>query len=140
MEGENAVIACSGGFDCLHSGHLNYLRAAAKHGKVLVILNTDEWLIRKKGYAFMDWVERRDVLSELKCVYDIVKAKDDDGTVCESLRHLIDVKMFGKGGDRTSNNTAETYLCGVLNIKMIFGLGGNKTQSSSQLVANVQKG
>lgn len=134
------MIACSGGFDCLHSGHLAYLRAAARYGKVLVILNTNEWLVRKKGYAFMDWVERRDILSELECVHDIVKAKDDDGTVCESLRHLLDVKMFGKGGDRTISNTPEAEICQKLGIRMIFGLGGEKKQSSSALVANVQKG
>lgn len=133
-----AHIAVSGGFDPIHTGHIDYLEAAAQFGRVIVILNTDEWLVRKKGYAFMDWEERRRILSSIKYVDQVVKAKDDDGTVCQSLKSLLDVKMFGKGGDRNAETTPELTLCKRLDIRTIFGLGGEKTQSSSKLVKNVR--
>lgn len=134
-----AHIAVSGGFDPVHAGHIDYLESASKYGKVIVLLNSDEWLIKKKGYAFQEWKERRRIISSLKFIDDVVLAKDADGTVCESLKMLLQVKMFGKGGDRTIANTPEAEICQKLGIRMIFGLGGEKKQSSSALVANVQK-
>jgi cytidyltransferase-like protein len=86
---DNRKIVCvSGGFDPIHIGHVRMIQDAAKLGHVIVIANSDEWLNRKKGYAFMTYEERQDILYAIKGVVDVVKAKDDDDTVCSTLRHL----------------------------------------------------
>lgn len=131
-------IAISGGFDPLHGGHIDYIHAAAEFGNVVVLLNTDAWLIKKKGYAFMEWRERRKILMALLDVDEVVQAYDEDGTVCTNLEMMGDITYFGNGGDRTKSNTLESATCNKLGIKMVFGLGGNKTQSSSQLVTNAK--
>src|SRR5690242_6837351 len=93
-------IALSGGFDPLHSGHIRMIKAAAEHGDVVIILNSDEWLLRKKGYVFMTWKERAEILSSIKGVESVVPVDDADGTVCKSLEEL-QPDYFGNGGDRT---------------------------------------
>lgn len=134
-----AHIAISGFFDPIHSGHLDYLEAAAKHGDVWVLLNSDEAAKRKKGYVFMKYYERERILKSLKCVTHVIEAQDSDGTVCESLRKLASkINYFGKGGDRIKGNTPENDLCEKLGIKVIYGLGGDKVQSSSDLVKNAK--
>lgn len=135
---KSSYIAVSGGFDPLHGGHVDYLESAATYGDLIVILNSDEWLIRKKGYCFMPFLERRKILMALECVHDVIEAMDDDNTVSESLRILSGIKYFGKGGDRTRYNTPESKICSKLGIKVVYGVGGQKTQSSSKLVKNVQ--
>ena len=133
-------IAISGGFDPLHSGHLDYIEAASKYGKIIVFLNSDEWLVRKKGYVFMKWATRARILKKFPEIEYVILAKDDSGSVCESLeeyRHQI--KYFGNGGDRHSENTPEETICRLYGIKNLYGLGGSKTDSSSDLVRNVQK-
>jgi len=127
-------IALSGGFDPLHVGHLRMIKDAAKYGRVIIILNSDEWLMRKKGYVFMPWEERKEILMGLADVHGVMAVDDSDGTVCEALRR-IDPNFFGNGGDRTDKNTPEKELCERLNITMLWGLGGGKAQSSSELVA-----
>lgn len=127
------TIAVSGGFDPIHVGHIRYIKEAALRGDVVVILNTDEWLVRKKGYAFMPWYERAEILRAIDGVKVIIMAKDDDGTVCKTLEELKP-DYFAKGGDRTSDNTPELETCKQLGIEVLFGMGGNKIASSSELV------
>ena len=127
------IIAVSGGFDPIHKGHVRMILAAAKEGTVIVIANSDEWLMRKKGYVFMLWQERAEILQSIKGVAAVYKAQDDDNTVCESLRSLKP-DMFANGGDRKTNNTPEMDVCNELGIKMIWNVGGGKIQSSSDLV------
>lgn len=136
---EQKYIAISGGFDPIHSGHVDYIEDAARFGRVMVVLNTDEWLIRKKGYVFQKWADRAKILRAMTDVFEVIPAEDDDGTVCKSLE-LYRPDMFGNGGDRTNKNTPEMQTCLEYGITMRFGLGGKKTQSSSELVKNVQKG
>lgn len=99
-------------------------------------LNSDEWLYRKKGYFFMAWGERATILRSLREVSQVVEVDDADGTVCKAL---IEVRptFFANGGDRVSPNQAEDYVCRSHNIEQIFGIGGEKTQSSSSLVARL---
>ena len=85
---DEKIIVVSGGFDPIHIGHLRMMKEAANHGKLTVIINSDDWLRRKKGYVFMPFEERAELISELSCVNNVVMAKDDDRTVCESLREL----------------------------------------------------
>jgi len=130
------IIAISGGADPVHVGHLKMAQDAAKYGKVVWILNSDEWLQRKKGYVFMSWEERAEILKELECIYDVVPVDDSDGTVCEAIRR-IKPDYFGNGGDRTNKNTPEHALCEGMDIDLVYGLGGEKVQSSSNLVESV---
>lgn len=131
------TIALSGGFDPIHSGHVRMIKAAAEKGDVIIILNSDDWLMRKKGYIFMTWAERAEILSEIKGVVRIIPVDDSDGTVCKALEELRP-DYFGNGGDRTSNNTPEKEVCKEHDIQMVWNLGGGKIQSSSELVRHVQ--
>lgn len=127
------IVLVSGGFDPLHVGHLNLLEAAAEHGDVLVALNSDQWLIRKKGYLVMPYEDRARILLALKVVRTVSPVDDHDGTVCAALAKLRP-HVFANGGDRTEANPAEHALCEKLGIKEIFGVGGGKARSSSDLV------
>ena len=118
------TVAVSGGFDPIHKGHVRMIREASEHGYVIVIVNSDEWLMRKKGYVFMSFEERAEILNAI----------DDDGTVCENLRRLKP-DAFANGGDRKGDNVPEVSVCKELGIKMLWNVGGEKTQSSSELVA-----
>jgi len=132
------VVVVSGGFDPLHSGHISYLNQAKSLGDILVVgINSDEWLIRKKGRAFMTWHDRSRIVKELKSVDFVVSFDDSD----DSAIRLIDtVKktwpnssiIFANGGDRTAENIPEMSVEGI---EFAFGVGGEtKLNSSSTLL------
>lgn len=123
----------SGGFDPIHVGHVRMIIEASQYGGVIVVANSDEWLYRKKGYNFMGFNERREILMALKGVIAVVAVDDEDGTVCEALKK-IKPNYFANGGDRTKNNTPEQTICEDLGIEMLWSIGGQKIQSSSVLV------
>lgn len=125
----------SGGFDPLHIGHLRMIKEAAQHGKVIVVVNSDAWLLRKKGFIFMPFEERKEIIEGYTEVDRVEAVDDSDGTVCEALWRLKPT-YFANGGDRTSNNTPEMRVCEQLGIEMLWGVGGGKIQSSSEMVAN----
>jgi len=127
------VVCVSGGFDPAHIGHIRLIKEAAEHGRVIVILNSDEWLERKKGYKFMDWASRAEMLASCRWVDFVVAVDDADGTVCEALRR-IRPDYFANGGDRFPDNTPELLVCNELGIKPLFNIGGGKIASSSELV------
>ena len=131
-------IAVSGGFDPVHVGHVRMIQAAAKFGDVIVICNSDAWLKRKKGYSFMPFEERAEILRAFKSVKDVVEANDDDGSVCETLK-VLQPDIFANGGDRFNTNTPETQTCKKYDIEMLWGVGGGKVQSSSELVENMKQ-
>ena len=131
------TVCVSGGFDCIHSGHVRMIQEASQFGDVIIILNSDGWLQRKKGYVFMSWEERAEILSAIKGVSKVVHVNDSDGTVCEALRR-IKPTYFANGGDRTDKNTPEIEVCREFGITMIWGIGGGKVQSSSELVRRVR--
>lgn len=136
------VIAISGGFDPIHVGHVRMIQSAAELGDVVVILNTDGWLTRKKGYVFMNWEERHEILMSIKGVTIVMPAKDYDETVCDSLIDLKDVlglDCFANGGDRKKTNTPEMNTCEMLGIEMLWNVGGEKMQSSSALIAKFKE-
>ena len=135
---EPKFIAISGGMDPVHGGQIDYIDEASTHGKVIIFLNTDAWLMRKKGYVFMKWHERAKILRAMTNVFEVVPADDEDDTVCASIEKYKP-DLFGKGGDRTKENTPELAICTKFGIPVIFGLGGDKSNSSSELVANVRK-
>ncbi|KKL78469.1 hypothetical protein LCGC14_2024500 [marine sediment metagenome] len=130
---EEKIIAISGGADPLHIGHVRMINDASKYGKVIFILNSDKWLMRKKGYCVMPWEERAKILKSIRYVHDVVEVDDIEGSVCEALKR-IKPHYFGNGGDRTDQNTPERSLCERFGIELVWGLGGDKIQSSSELV------
>ena len=132
MSNEKTIVI-SGGMDPVHIGHVKMIKAAAELGRVIVVLNSDEWLVRKKGFAFMSFEERKYLLENIKGVSEVSDVDDSDGTVCEALQRLKP-DMFGNGGDRTSDNTPEKEVCLDIGIRMVWNLGGEKIQSSSDLV------
>ena len=132
------LVAVSGGFDPIHVGHVRMILEAATHGDVIVFANSDEWLKRKKGYHFMPFEERSEILESIKGVIGVLEADDKDNSVCVTLK-LIRPDMFANGGDRKDDNTPEVALCNELGIKMLWNVGGGKIQSSSTLVENAAK-
>lgn len=139
-------LLITGGFDPIHSGHLTAFNRAASLGNLIVGLNSDSWLTRKKGTFFMPYTERRTIISNLNMVYSVLDTwNDDDGTACHAISKFH--KEFGNrreqlafvnGGDRTpaGANQAEFDLCTNLGIVSIFGVGGGKTASSSNFLAD----
>ena len=125
-------IMVSGGFDPIHKGHIRMIREAAKKGEVLVIVNSDEWLMRKKGFVFMPFEERVEIIKSIKGVTSSLGIDDSDNTVCEALRKYRP-DYFANGGDRTNTNTPEMAVCEELGIEMLWEVGGGKVQSSSAL-------
>tara|TARA_R110002110_G_scaffold213236_7_gene426445 strand:- start:1748 stop:2212 length:465 start_codon:yes stop_codon:yes gene_type:complete len=133
---EYGVVAVSGGFDPIHVGHVQMILDAGRGGsEVLIIANSDEWLMRKKGYVFMPFEERAEILRAIKGVAHVSHVDDSDGTVCEALRRLKP-REFANGGDRKSDNVPEVQVCKELGIYMRWNVGGGKVQSSSELVKN----
>ena len=103
-------IMVSGGFDPIHVGHVRMIQEAAKQGDVIVVANSDEWLMRKKGYVFMPWKERAEIIESIRGVRTVTTVEDTDGTVCEAIER-IRPDAFANGGDRKGNNTPEVALC-----------------------------
>tara|TARA_R110000824_G_scaffold36415_1_gene113295 strand:- start:2002 stop:2469 length:468 start_codon:yes stop_codon:yes gene_type:complete len=133
-ENQRPTVLVSGGFDPVHVGHIRMIRAAAKYGDVIIIANSDDWLHRKKGFNFMDFKSRYEILDAIKGVIIVDSVNDADGTVCDALqRHKP--TYFANGGDRGKNNTPEVMLCRELGIELLWGIGGEeKVESSSDLV------
>lgn len=128
------VVTTSGGFDPVHIGHIRLFREAKALGdKLVVILNTDDFLLKKKGYVFMPFDERKEILESIKYVDEVVPCIDTDQTVSKTLEKLRP-DIFAKGGDRKESNTPELPLCKELNIRVVFNVGGGKVQSSSWLL------
>ena len=134
----NDIILVSGGFDPIHVGHLRMLQEAAKYGSLTVIINSDNWLERKKGYVFMPIAERIEIIEGFGVVDMVVESVDKDLTVCETLQWLAkkeNVIIFANGGDRNNTDAIpEADVCRENKIAMKFNVGGGKIQSSSSLV------
>ena len=128
-------IMVSGGFDPIHVGHVRMILEAAKHGEVIVVANSDDWLMRKKGYVFMPWEERAEIIESIRGVVSVEHVDDSDNTVCEAISRCRP-DAFANGGDRKGDNTPEVALCNELNIELMWNVGGGKIQSSSDLVKN----
>ncbi|HHZ96468.1 MAG TPA: hypothetical protein EYN67_13160 [Flavobacteriales bacterium] len=134
MSEEKLTVMVSGGFDPVHVGHIRMIREAAKFGDVIVIANSDDWLYRKKGFNFMDFKSRYEILDSIKGVIIVDSVNDADGTVCDAIRRHKPT-YFANGGDRGKNNTPEADLCRELGVELLWGIGGDeKIESSSDLL------
>ena len=133
------ISVVSGGFDPVHSGHISYLKAAAKKGdKLVVCLNSDEWLYKKKGKFFLPFNERKIILENLSFVSEVIDFKDDKkGSCINGLKKVKDMYpnneiIFCNGGDRNRENIPEMEL---QDITFLFSVGGDdKLNSSSEIL------
>ena len=129
------LVAVSGGFDPMHIGHVRYIKEAKKLGDYLVVIvNGDGFLERKKNYKFMPLEERMEVIDSMDSVDFVVPWVSTDQTVIGALQ-IIKPNIFAKGGDRTGpENIPEWQPCLDIGCEIITGVGGDKIQSSSDLV------
>lgn len=135
---EKPTVMVSGGFDPVHAGHIRMIRHAAQFGDVIVVANSDNWLFRKKGFVFMEWERRVEILNAIKGVVLVDSVDDADDTVCEAIRRLKPT-YFANGGDRGKSNTPEQAVCEELGIELLWGIGGEeKLDSSSELARKVR--
>ncbi|MAH46954.1 hypothetical protein CMI37_14075 [Candidatus Pacearchaeota archaeon] len=128
-EEEKVTVMVSGGFDPVHVGHIRMIREAAQVGDVIVIANSDEWLYRNKGFNFMDFSSRYEILDSIKGVLLVDSVNDSDDTVCEAIRRHKPT-YFANGGDRRKENTPEVLLCKKLGVKLLWGMGGDEKITS----------
>lgn len=136
------IVCVSGGFDPIHVGHVRMIQEAAALGdELVVIINNDHWLMKKKGYVFMPQDQRREIIEAIKGVTRVVftshEVNDEDRSVCRELR-AIKPHIFANGGDRKPDGDPipEVLVCDELGIEMVYNVGqGGKVQSSSWLTA-----
>lgn len=144
------TVLVSGGFDPIHIGHVKLFKEAKALGDYLIVLaNNDNWLEKKKGFVFMKEQERKAVLEAIRWVDEVLITKHpknpSDMSICSELKE-IKPDIFANGGDRnkqdadttSSSLNPEQKLCQELGIKMVFNVGGEKIQSSSELVKRVK--
>ena len=134
------VIVLSGGFDPVHDGHISMFKEAAqKYDYVIVGLNSDDWLTRKKGRAFMTYDVRKAILQSIEYIDEVIGMNDEDGTCCDVLEYALSTHTnvsFGNGGDRAEGNFPELDYCNQNDIQIDDTLGGSsKLNSSSEILA-----
>lgn len=144
IKGYTNVVVSSGGVDPLHFGHVRcILESAEKYkgpdGVFVFIVNSDEWLMRKKGFVFMPLEERMEIVQAIKGV-DYVVSWDDGTPYVTGALEILRPNIFTKGGDRSDpDKVPEFSLCKKIGCEVIFGVGGrDKVQSSSELVKNMK--
>jgi D-beta-D-heptose 7-phosphate kinase/D-beta-D-heptose 1-phosphate adenosyltransferase len=141
----NTVVLVTGGFDPIHSGHIAYFNEAKKLGDTLVVgVNSNEWLTRKKGQPFMDINERVEIIKNLIMVDAVIVFDDSDGTAKQAIRYCLDTYsdsniVFANGGDRDKTNIPEMSISCTneesKRLSFIFGIGGtHKMNSSSKIL------
>lgn len=133
------IVLVTGGFDPVHSGHIAYLHAAKDQGDMLIVgVNSDAWLARKKGRSFMPIAERLRIMQNLKMVDYVMEFIDDDGSAKNAIRMVRqmfpdDRIIFANGGDRTSSNIPEMDIKDT-NLEFQFGVGGGDKANSSSWI------
>ena len=139
------IVLATGGFDPVHSGHISYLKAAKDMGDMLIVgLNSDEWLERKKGKCFMPWNERLSILNNFVMVDEVFTFMDDDDTAINFIKQVIahypnDQIIFANGGDRKKSNTPEVEFATSIadtspGFGFVWGVGGTDKKNSSSWI------
>lgn len=127
-------VCVSGYFDPLHNGHIEYLKEAKKLGnELVVIINNNHQAGLKKGFHFYDDKIKKCIIENLKMVDEVVISIDEDRTIHKTLE-MIKPDIFAKGGDVTQIPPAEEELCNKLGIKVVYNVGGEKINSSTQIL------
>lgn len=135
------IALITGGFDPIHIGHIQLIKDAQKIGRVVVGLNSDQWLKNKKGMHFLPFEERKAIIEMMQGVVLATGFNDADGTAIDAIRVVQnlfpnDPIVFCNGGDRTDTNIPEYDYCVQNQVEMRFGVGGGKANSSSWLLSN----
>ena len=144
MDKKYDIVIISGAFGPIHRGHVRLFKGAKAIGhKVILGLNSDDWVVKNRGKVFMDWSERAEVLREFRNIDDVISFNDKDGTALELITRVKNLYpeaklAFANGGTRTESNTPEAGMCSAYGIDMVFNAGGGIVQSSSQLIENVK--
>lgn len=132
------IAIVSGGFDPIHPGHIMMMEECKKFSDYLIVgLNSDVWLTRKKGNFFMDMKHRSYVVSRLKVVDETMEFNDDDNSASDLLKKVVEKYpgtkvVFANGGDRSDpSKVRELEIAEKLKIELKFGVGGNHKESSS---------
>ena len=133
------IILVSGGFDPVHSGHIKLIQEASNYGEVVVLLNSDYWLKKKKGKAFLSFYERKIIMNALKKVIDVIEFDDSDKTCINGIEKAINKYpnnkiIFANGGDRNNKTTPEIEFCNKNNVKTLWGIGGSNKANSSSVI------
>lgn len=144
MENENkkTFSIVSGGFDPVHEGHVALFKAAAKLGDgIIILLNSDDWLCRKKGKNFQSFFTRKTVCENFKDVIEVLSFNDSDNTASDGIEKVRvkypDARLiFANGGDRGKDNVPEAEACRKNNVEMVFGVGGESKANSSSWILN----
>ena len=138
---KHRIVLVTGGFDPLHSGHIAYFKEAKKLGSKLVVgLNSDNWLTQKKGKPFLTIDERKTILEALEIVDSVITFDDNDGSanlaIYKCLQQYPECKIiFANGGDRTNTNTPEHNTYGKMPwVEFKWGVGGTDKQNSSSWI------
>ena len=139
----------SGYFNPMHTGHLDYIEGAKKNCDLLyVIVNNDDQVAYKGSTKFMDEDSRVRIVGALKCVDLAVLSVDNNPTVVKTIEHIYKAQQddpfvesfsFMNGGDRGDGNTPEANFCKKNGINLIYNVGGEKTESSSNLIESVKQ-
>jgi len=136
------VVLVTGGFDPLHSGHIAYFKAAKELGDHLVVgVNSDDWLVRKKGKPFMPFEERAAIIEELECVDEVIGFNDNDGSACNAIGQVLATKssswkvILANGGDRNKSNIPEYKVYkNHPDVGFAWGVGGIDKKNSSSWI------
>ena len=133
------VSLVTGGFDPIHSGHISYFKRAKDLSNYLVVgLNTEEWLTRKKGQYFQSWKERAEIIRHLDMVDAVISYDDSDESSCEGIAKCLDIAgkvVFCNGGDRGKDNIPEILKYGDdPRVEFEFGIGGDDKMNSSSWI------
>ena len=133
------IVCVSGYFNPIHVGHIRMFRDAKALGtKLIVIINNDKQALAKKGKIIIPENDRLEIVKAIKWVDDAIIAIDKDKTVCETLRK-IKPDIFANGGDRIEGNVPEDKVCEELGIEMIYNVGGEKADSSTDIIKRASK-
>ena len=133
------VSLVTGGFDPIHSGHISYFKRAKDLSNYLVVgVNTEEWLTRKKGQYFQSWKERAEIIRHRDMVDAVISWDDEDNSACGAIAKCLEIAetvIFANGGDRGKDNTPEVDKYGDHPcVEFAWGIGGDDKMNSSSWI------
>jgi cytidyltransferase-like protein len=137
------LVLVTGGFDPLHDGHISYFINAKKLGdKLIVGINSDDWLKHKKGKEFQNLEIRTKIIKHLDMVSECIHFDDSDGTASDAIKVLLekypqDEIIFANGGDRDEEHTPEQTTHGTKDrVSFAYNVGDEKKYGSRDFLAS----